>query len=102
MKNTGIQVVEAASGKEGIELVTKEKYDIIFLDHMMPGMDGLETLRVFKELEENLNTSTPVIAVTANAVDEAKEYYLGEGFDGYIAKPIDSVVLDNLIKQYIQ
>ena len=102
MKNTGIQVVEAASGKEGIELVTKEKYDIIFLDHMMPGMDGIETLRVFKELEENLNTSTPVIAVTANAVDEAKEYYLGEGFDGYIAKPIDSVVLDNLIKQYIQ
>ncbi len=102
MKNTGIQVVEAASGKEGIELVTKEKYDIIFLDHMMPGMDGIETLRVFKELEENLNTSTPVIAVTANAVDGAKEYYLGEGFDGYIAKPIDSVVLDNLIKQYIQ
>ncbi|MBQ2744728.1 MAG: response regulator [Lachnospiraceae bacterium] len=102
MKNTGIQVVEAASGKEGIELVTKEMYDIIFLDHMMPGMDGIETLRVFKESEENLNTSTPVIAVTANAVDGAKEYYLGEGFDGYIAKPIDSVVLDNLIKQYIQ
>lgn len=102
MKNTGIQVVEAASGKEGIELVTKEMYDIIFLDHMMPGMDGIETLRVFKELEENLNTSTPVIAVTANAVDGAKEYYLGEGFDGYIAKPIDSVVLDNLIKQYIK
>ncbi len=102
MKNTGIQVVEAASGKEGIELVTKEMYDIIFQDHMMPGMDGIETLRVFKELEENLNTSTPVIAVTANAVDGAKEYYLGEGFDGYIAKPIDSVVLDNLIKQYIK
>ena len=103
LKHTGIQVVEASSGNEALGLVLKEKYDIIFLDHMMPGMDGIETLKALKKLDvnENKNSQTPVIALTANAIEGAKEYYMGEGFDGYMSKPIDTEKLDKLIKQYI-
>lgn len=103
LKHTGIQVVEASGGKEALSLVTKEHYDIIFLDHMMPEMDGIETLKMMKELDENANknASTPVIALTANAISGAKDYYMTEGFDGYMSKPIEPDKLDKLIKQYI-
>lgn len=103
LKHTGIQVVEASSGGEALALVTKEQYDIIFLDHMMPNMDGIETLKAFKQLDEreNKNRLTPVIALTANAIEGAKAYYMEEGFDGYMSKPIDPDKLDKLIKQYI-
>ncbi len=101
LKNTGIQVVEAGSGNEALKLVTKEIYDIIFLDHMMPGMDGIETFKAFEGLIDNRNRKTPVIALTANAVNGAKDYYVSEGFDGYLAKPIEPEYLERIIKKYM-
>lgn len=100
LKNTGIGVVEASSGNECINRVKEEKYDIIFLDHMMPDMDGIETLENMKKLHNNMNESTPVIALTANAIVGAKEFYLNIGFDGYLSKPIIREELKLIIEQY--
>ncbi|MBR6986581.1 MAG: response regulator [Clostridiales bacterium] len=86
MKIFGIEPVTCSSGKETIELLRKNKFDILFLDHMMPLMDGIETLKILKD--EDLVDDTVVIALTANAVVGAEEQYLKAGFDGYLSKPI--------------
>lgn len=89
------------SGYEAIErLRSGEHYHIIFLDHMMPGMDGIETLRRIKE-ENLLSEDTPVIALTANAINGAKEQYLAAGFDDYLSKPIDVMKLQNLLIRFL-
>ena len=79
-----VKTDEVLSGKEAIEKVKKNKYDIILLDIMMPEMNGEETLAKLKEID---GFNTPVIALTADALEGAKDKYLSEGFDGYIAKP---------------
>ncbi|SEL21744.1 Signal transduction histidine kinase [Butyrivibrio sp. ob235] len=89
-----------ASGREAINLMGKKSYDIVFLDHMMPGMDGIETLH---ELEECslIPTGTKMIVLTANAVVGAKENYLREGFDDYLSKPIELKNLVEQLKKYL-
>lgn len=74
-------------GRDCLEEIKKKKYDIIFLDHLMPEMDGIET---FKEMKKggHLNESTPVVMLTANAGAEAELRYKSEGFDGYLSKPV--------------
>ncbi|WP_408070519.1 ATP-binding protein [Butyrivibrio sp. JL13D10] len=97
LKQTQIKVDVAESGFEALEKVCENKYDIIFLDHRMPKMDGIETIRAMKELDENLNKDVPVYALTANVISGARELYLKEGFAGYIPKPVDSAKLEDLI-----
>lgn len=101
IKQTLIDVTLCSSGKECIELVKKEKYDIIFLDHMMPEMDGIETLKALKSLERNCSADSPVVALTANAIVGVKEMYLSAGFADYISKPIDVKNFENIIKKYL-
>jgi len=91
----------AESGLEAIALVKEKKYDIIFLDHMMPGMDGIETLHQMKMIQNNPNENTPVVMLTANAIEGVKEEYLQEGFDEYLAKPVNFAPLCAIIKKYI-
>ena len=86
LKIFGITPMTCSSGKETIELLKTNKFDIVFLDHMMPLMDGIETLKILKD--EKLVDDTVVIALTANAVVGAEEQYLNAGFDGYLSKPI--------------
>ena len=90
LKRTQAQVTTCDSGKECLELMKRTKYDIIFLDHMMPGMDGVETLHRSQTMIGNLNRFTPIIALTANAISGMREKYLDLGFTDYISKPIDS------------
>ena len=97
LKQTKVQIDETESGLECIELVKKNKYDIIFLDHMMPGMDGVETLHQMKKLSDYPCKATPVVALTANAIQGAKEMYLKEGFDDFLSKPIQPEKLENMI-----
>lgn len=97
LKKTNMQITEAASGKECLELVRSNSYDIIFMDHMMPEMDGVETLEALRKLPDNLSSGAPVIALTANAVSGAEEYYLKCGFDGFLSKPVDPRKLEKLI-----
>ena len=88
LRKSGITTETAQSGAECIRMAKETRYDMIFIDHMMPEMDGMETLRELKKLGAYINENTPMIALTANAVTGAKEMYLEAGFDGYLSKPI--------------
>lgn len=101
LSKTKADVTCVLSGEEMLELVTDNKYDIILLDHMMPNMDGIETLKHFKELENNLCKDTPVIALTANAIVGAKEMYLDAGFNDYLSKPVKMDDLFEMIGHYV-
>ncbi len=100
LKQTRVQVYEAASGYECLSLVEKERFDIIFLDHMMPGMDGIETFHRIKE-GKNLCKDVPVIMLTANAVSGVREAYLAEGFTNFLSKPISPSQLEKMTKSYL-
>ncbi|MCM1175401.1 MAG: response regulator [Blautia sp.] len=101
LKETQIQVTEAAGGRECLELVQENHYDLIFLDHMMPEMDGLETLHRIKLLSDFPCRNTPIVVLTANAVSGAKEKYLAEGFDDFLSKPIVPEKLENMIRNML-
>lgn len=98
LERYNMQVYLAESGKDCIELCKKEKFDIIFMDHMMPDMDGVETLHNLRN-QQNLNKNTPVVLVTANAIVGVEESMLQEGFDGFISKPIDTKLLEEKLKE---
>ena len=89
--------MDCAGHWEAIEASRKMRYDMLFIDHMMPGLDGIETLRAIRGDEGNPNIETPAICLTANAVTGAREFYLNEGFDGYLTKPIDPKLLEEMI-----
>lgn len=101
LKQTLVQVSLCSSGKECLEMIRKEHFDIIFLDHMMPEMDGIETLNKIKTLEYNMCKDVPVIALTANAIVGVREMYLKSGFNDYISKPIEGKSFEALVRQYL-
>lgn len=101
LKKTLVQVDTAVSGFETLEKVVEKKYDIIFLDHRMPEMDGVETFKRMKVLNGNKNKNTPVIALTANAVSGAKQEYQEIGFNDYLAKPVNTNELERMIEHYL-
>lgn len=101
LKGTKIQIEEAASGRICLEKVKKTAFDIIFMDHMMPEMDGIETLKAMKQMEDNLSKDAPVAILTANAIVGAKEQYFKEGFDAFLSKPIDTKKLEALIVELL-
>lgn len=98
LKRSAMRVDTVMSGREAIDRLREESYDILFLDHMMPELDGIETLR---EMEKRglLSGDMPVIMMTANAVAGAREEYLRAGFDNYISKPIEVKAMERLLKE---
>ena len=101
LKKTRINIDTALSGEEAIRLVKENAYDIIFLDHLMPKMDGTETLKKMNELEENMSATAPVICLTANAASTARDDYIKEGFRDYLPKPISLKDLEDMLFYYI-
>jgi signal transduction histidine kinase/CheY-like chemotaxis protein len=101
LKKTRIQVDTAESGLECLNMIMKKEYHLIFLDHKMPNMDGVVCLERMKAMKNSPNANTKVIALTANAVSGAKEFYLAHGFDDYLAKPIQGEKLEQLLCQYL-
>ena len=101
LKKTQVQVATCLSGKECLYMVQKEHYDVILLDHMMPEMDGIETLRAIKEMYNHKCQGTPVIALTANAIVGVREMYMREGFTDYLSKPVEAQALEDTIRKYI-
>ena len=87
LKQLNVKAVTSTSGLETLERVKNDRFDMIFMDHMMPHMDGIETFRRMKTFE-HLNKETPVIMLTANAMSGAEEEYKAEGFAGYLSKPV--------------
>lgn len=100
LKNTGIKVDTAESGKETLQMICREKYDMVLIDHMMPEMDGIETLHAMTGLEGNLNRDIPWIVLTANAISGAREQYIKEGFTDYLSKPVDYIKMKNMFMKY--
>lgn len=87
LRKTGAQITKATSGQKALEYTKTDKYDIIFMDHMMPGMDGVETFHAVRSQECGVNSDTPVVVLTANAIKGSYEEYLGYGFDDVCYKP---------------
>lgn len=101
LKKTKVQIDVAESGAECLQMCEQKEYHLILLDHKMPHMDGVECLQRIRQQEEGLNTNTTVIALTANAITGAKEYYLKNGFDDYLSKPVQGEKLEQLLCQYL-
>ncbi|MCR5487778.1 MAG: response regulator [Lachnospiraceae bacterium] len=101
MKQTKILVDTAERGEEGIALCEQNRYDLIFLDHMMPGLDGIETLHLLREKIKNGNARVPAVCLTANAISGARETYIQKGFEDYLSKPIDSTDLERILLSYL-
>ncbi len=96
-----LKVTMAGSGPEALEKLNAPEFDCVFLDHMMPDMDGVETLHKIRQKPGLYYQSLPVIAFTANAIGGAREMFLSEGFDDFIAKPIELSVLERILRRYI-
>lgn len=101
LRKTRLQIDVASSGEECIEMIKRKEYHLICMDHMMPGMDGVEALHAIRELEGNPSRDIPVIALTANAVVGAKDFYLDAGFEDYLTKPIEPEKFEDMIIKYL-
>ncbi len=101
LKNTGMTIDTVLSGRQALEKVKETEYNILFIDHRMPEMDGIETLHAMQQLEDNKCTGKPVIVLTANAITGVKKMYLDEGFTDYLSKPVDPDKLEEMICTYL-
>ena len=101
LKDIRVRIETASGGAEAVSMAGSKKYDVIFMDQRMPGMDGIEAMHCIKKQADGPNTHTPVICLTADAVIGAKERYLSQGFDDYLTKPINSAALERMLKKYL-
>ena len=101
LKYLKVQVTFAESGKECLSTIATQHFDLIFMDHLMPELDGIKTLHIMKKRSGHLCTDSKVIAVTANAYPDARDFYLKEGFDDFLEKPVEGKQLEAIIYQYL-
>ncbi len=97
-----MEIDTAGSGKESIRKFRDNDYDLIFMDHMMPEMDGVEAMKKIKAVASDMGRNIAVVALTANAVSGAREMFIREGFDGFIAKPIDIADFERVMLHVLQ
>lgn len=95
LRETEIKLTKVLSGEECLNILKQEKFDMIFMDHMMPEMDGIQTLEIIRQ--EKLAENTPIVIMTANAVSGAKELYIQKGFTDYISKPMNTEKIEDII-----
>ncbi len=100
LRDTKAQITTGLSGDECLDHVIREHFDVIFLDHRMPGMDGVETLHRMQAMDHKC-MKTPVIMLTANAMSDAKEFYLRQGFSDFISKPITEQSICRMLLKYL-
>ena len=91
----------AESGEEAVRKASESAYDIIFMDHMMPGMDGEEALHAIRDLPDDDKANVPVIAVTANAIRGMRDEYISKGFTDYLSKPVETPKIENILKEHL-
>lgn len=101
LKETFVQIDEAGGGLECLDMVKKKHYDLILLDHMMPDLDGIDTLKEMQSFVDFPCKGVPVIALTANAISGAKEMYLQSGFSDFLSKPIKPEKLERMLVEYL-
>ena len=96
-----MQVVTARSGQEAIDILRSQNFHIVFMDHMMPGMDGVEAAGIIRKMEGEYYQKLPIIALTANVANGARELFLSSGFDDFLAKPIELPALDRILRNFL-
>ena len=98
-----MRITLCKSGMEALDAITMRRYDLIFMDHMMPGMDGIETVARIRTLNVNdpYFTTVPIVALTANAISGTKEMFLANGFNDFLSKPIDTIKLNSTLEKWI-
>lgn len=101
LRKTEIQITKAKSGLEALELTKANKYDLIFMDHMMPNMDGVEAMKEIKKQEDGQNRETPIVVLTANAIKGNFEMYMEEGFVDVCFKPTTQGDLNEKLRKYL-
>ncbi len=101
LKLYGVTCVLARSGKEAIELLKDQDMDMVFMDHMMPEMDGIEATKIIRRVGGEYGRNLPIIALTANAVNDAKQLFLENGFQDFIAKPISIKRVDAVMRRWL-
>ena len=101
LRSYAFNLDEAESGPEAIELVRLTRYDIIFMDHMMPGMDGIEAAEIIRRDCGENGTAPAIIALTANAMEGMRQRFLDKGFQDFIAKPLDRKALGQLLARWV-
>ncbi len=101
LRDYGMTVRTVTSGEETLRVCEEEDFDIIFLDHMMPGLDGVETMKRLRSQKKNNNKNQIIVALTANAMSGAREMFLSEGFDGFIPKPVELPELERVLKRVL-
>lgn len=101
MSQYHMEMDTAISGFEALEMVTKKKYNLIFMDHMMPEMDGLDTTKAIRSINGEYYKNVPIVALTANAISGAKEMFLSNSMQDFLSKPIDAKKLNNVLKRWI-
>ena len=101
LRNTKIRIDTATSGAEALRLVAENKYDVILLDHVMPEMDGVETLKKMKEMKDNKSADTPVISLSANDLSDERRDFIANGYSDILSKPVNPEELENMLMNYI-
>lgn len=101
LKMTKVKIDTALSGMICLKKLAEHHYDLIFLDQMMPSLDGIQTLKMARTMENNLSKDAPIIALTANAISGTREKLLAEGFTDYLSKPIDVNLMEQMLMKYL-
>lgn len=101
LRATKVQVETASDGQECLEMTRKKYYHAIFMDHMMPKLDGIETLKKLRHQENGLCKETPVVAMTANAFTDAEAFYNANGFEGYLVKPVNGPLFEAMLLKFL-
>jgi len=101
LRDTKVRIHTVASGKECLKRTLQDRYDVIFMDHLMPEMDGIECLHAIRSQTGGLNQNTPVVILTANAGGENQALYRREGFDGYLLKPVSGIQLETELLRHL-
>lgn len=97
-----MQIDTAISGKKAIEMIKEKAYDLVFMDHMMPEMDGVEAVKILRSMNENTINEIPIVALTANITRDARELFIKVGFDDFLSKPIETVKLNAILKKWLK
>ncbi len=97
----GMIITTAGSGQEAVEICSSQDFDIVFMDHMMPGMDGVEAMKIIRSEARHRGVEYPFVALTANALSSAREMFIKEGFDGFVSKPVDLVEFERVVKNLL-
>jgi len=97
----GAEVDTATSGYEAVELVKQREYDIVFMDHMMPGMDGVDATKAIRALPGEKYQKLPIVALTANVVGDVRDMFLEGGMNDFLSKPLDHDEIRRVLKEWL-